>query len=248
MKISQKGINLIKKYEGLRLEAYKPVSTEKYWTIGYGHYGSDVTKGMKITEAKADELLRKDLEKFENYVNKYVKVQLTQEMFDSLVSFSFNVGGGNLQSSTLLKKLNVGNYMGAAEEFAKWTKAGGKTLQGLVRRRADEKVLYLSGGIPNGTTLPPNHTQTKFIAGEIYTTTTNLYIRETPNGNKKDFSQLTANAKKNSLKDSNHKAILRKGTRVTCQEETKLNNGSIWIKIPSGYICGINADGSVYVK
>lgn len=247
MNISQKGINLIKKYEGLRLEAYKPVPTEKYWTIGYGHYGSDVTKGMVITESYAEKLLRKDLEKFENYVNKYVKVPLTQEMFDSLVSFSFNVGGGSLQSSTLLKKLNAGDYTGASEEFGKWTKAGGKTLQGLVKRRTEEKTLFLSGRIPNATTLPSSQTQ-RFTVGKVYTTTTNLYIRETPNGEKKDFDQLTASAKKSSYKDNSNKAILRKGTRVTCQGETKLNNNSIWIKIPSGYICAIDTDGSVYIK
>lgn len=249
MNISQNGVNLIKRYEGLRLKAYKPVKTEKYWTIGYGHYGADVKEGMEITEKHAEELLRQDLKKFEGYVNSYVKVELTQNMYDSLVSFTYNCGAGSLKSSTLLKLLNKGDYKGAAGQFEKWTKGGGKVLPGLVKRRKEEKELFLSGGIPQAK--PNTKTETKnkneFVVGKTYTTTTNLYVRTEPNGSKKAFDLLTSNAKKYSYKDASNNAILRKDTKVTCQKVVKTNN-SVWIKIPSGYICAINTDGSVYIK
>lgn len=144
--ISQEGINLIKKYEGLRTEAYRcPAGIP---TIGYGHTGTvdgkKIEMGMKITEKKAEKLLREDLQRFEKGVSDCVQVPLTQGQFDALVSFSFNLGVGSLQSSTLLKLLNQGKYKDAAEEFGKWVKAGGKILDGLVKRRADEKKLFLS--------------------------------------------------------------------------------------------------------
>lgn len=249
MNISQNGVNLIKRYEGLRLKAYKPVKTEKYWTIGYGHYGADVTEGMEITEKRAEELLRQDLKKFEGYVNSYVKVELTQNMYDSLVSFTYNCGAGSLKSSTLLKLLNKGDYNGAAGQFEKWTKGGGKVLPGLVKRRKEEKELFLSGGIPQakGNTKTETTNKNEFVVGKTYTTTANLYVRTEPNGQKKKFVDLTKNAKQFAYKDASNNAILRKDTKVTCQKIVKTNN-SVWIKIPSGYICAINTDGSVYVK
>ena len=96
MKISQNGINLIKQFEGCRLTAYKPVPTEKYYTIGYGHYGADVAPGMKITQAQADAFLLSDLQKFENAVNA-TGLKLNQNQFDALVSFTYNCGAGNLK-------------------------------------------------------------------------------------------------------------------------------------------------------
>ena len=251
MNISQNGVNLIKRYEGLRLKAYKPVKTEKYWTIGYGHYGADVTEGMEITEKRAEELLRQDLKKFEGYVNSYVKVKLTQNMYDSLVSFTYNCGGGALKSSTLLKLLNKGDYNGAASQFEKWTKGGGKVLPGLVKRRKEEKELFLNGTIPQNTKPENTKTESKnessYIVGKTYVTTANLYVRTEPNGQKKKFADLTKNAKQYAYKDTSNNAILRKDTKVTCQKIVKVNS-SVWIKIPSGYICAINTDGSVYVK
>jgi len=98
MELSLNGINLIKKYEGCRLTAYKPVANEKYWTIGWGHYGEDVTKDMKITQEQADEMLREDLKHYENYVNiNCSHLDLNQNQFDALVSFIYNCGLGNLQ-------------------------------------------------------------------------------------------------------------------------------------------------------
>lgn len=144
MKTSDRGVALIKAHEGLRLTAYTdPVGV---WTIGYGHTTAagppKVERGMKITDAGADAILRQDLAKFEGYVSSAVKVPLNQNEFDALVSFTFNLGPGNLRSSTLLKKLNAGDRAGAADEFLKWTKAGGKTLPGLVKRREAERALF----------------------------------------------------------------------------------------------------------
>ena len=146
MKTSGRGVALIKAHEGLRLTAYPdPVGV---WTIGYGHTTAagppKVERGMKITDAGADAILRQDLAKFEGYVSSAVKVPLNQNEFDALVSFTFNIGPGNLRSSTLLKKLNAGDRAGAADEFLKWTKAGGKTLPGLVKRREAERALFLT--------------------------------------------------------------------------------------------------------
>lgn len=144
MKTSDRGVALIKAHEGLRLTAYTdPVGV---WTIGYGHTTAagppKVERGMKITDAGADAILRQDLAKFEGYVSSAVKVPLNQNEFDALVSWTFNLGPGNLRSSTLLKKLNAGDRAGAADEFLKWTKAGGKTLPGLVKRREAERALF----------------------------------------------------------------------------------------------------------
>lgn len=140
MKTSTVGINLIKKYEGCRLKAYKCPSG--VWTIGYGHT-KDVKKGMKITKAKAEAYLKQDLVTFENAVDKYVKVPINQNQFDALVSFSFNCGAAALKISTLLKKLNKKDYSGSANEFLKWNKSNGKVLKGLTKRRKEERTLFL---------------------------------------------------------------------------------------------------------
>ena len=147
-KIDKKGVELIKSFEGCKLKAYKCLSSETYYTIGYGHYGADVQRDMCITQERAEEMLIEDISKFENTVNKLVKVNLTQSMFNALVSFCYNVGQGNFKSSTLLRKLNKGDYVGASEEFARWNKSCGKILKGLVKRRAKEKAEFLRMGIP----------------------------------------------------------------------------------------------------
>lgn len=140
MKISKQGIELIKKYEGLRLKAYKCPSN--IWTIGYGHT-KNVVKGMYITGKQAESFLKDDLKVFEEAVNSYVKVELNQNQFDALVSFSFNCGTGSLKKSTLLKKLNNKNYEEAANEFLRWNKSNGIVLEGLVKRRKEERELFL---------------------------------------------------------------------------------------------------------
>lgn len=140
-KISQAGIKLIQNFEGCRLTAYKPVPTEKFWTIGWGHYGADVKPGMAITQAKADSMLINDLAKFEAYVNDpaYVPVtkQLNQNQFDALVSFCYNCGAGNLR--TLCKGRTITQI---AQNITKYDKAGGLVLAGLVRRRKAELELF----------------------------------------------------------------------------------------------------------
>jgi lysozyme len=142
MKIGQKGLDLIKSFEGLRLEAY--LCPAKIRTIGFGHTGDDVRDGMKITKEEAEKLLQKDLEKFEKTVSESVKVPINRNQFDALVCFSFNVGPGALKSSTLLKLVNENKFKEAADQFIRWNKANGKELAGLTRRRESEKLLFLT--------------------------------------------------------------------------------------------------------
>lgn len=144
MHISDAGLSLIKSFEGLRLEAYPdPATGGDPWTIGYGHTG-DVEQGQVITEAEADELLRQDVAQFEICVNGALQVPVTQSQFDALVSFAFNVGCRNLRNSTLLRKLNASDDVGAAAEFARWNRAAGQVMAGLTRRREAERDLFMA--------------------------------------------------------------------------------------------------------
>jgi GH24 family phage-related lysozyme (muramidase) len=134
-------IDIIKKHEGLRLEAYMPTPND-VWTIGYGH--THTTKqGMKITAGQAESLLRKDTLWVEKAVNKLVVVPLTQNQFDALSSLVFNIGEGAFSTSTLLRLLNSGDYEGAANQFSRWNKQKGRVLNGLTRRRQEERQLFL---------------------------------------------------------------------------------------------------------
>lgn len=144
MKMSANGLALVKEFEGLRLKAYKcPAAV---WTIGYGHTSAagvpNVTPDMVITKENAEQILKEDMEQYENGVRKYVKVDLTQGQFDALVDFAYNAGVGALAKSTLLKKVNAGKFDEVPAEFMKWTKGGGKELPGLVRRRRAEVKLW----------------------------------------------------------------------------------------------------------
>jgi lysozyme len=144
MNTSQQGLDLIKECEGCVLTAYPdPGTGGEPWTIGVGHTGG-VHPGMTITQEEADELLREDLKTAERAVEALVKVPLSTSQNDALVSFTFNLGAGNLGASTLLKKLNAYDYRGAAAEFDKWTRAGSRVLPGLVTRRAKERALFES--------------------------------------------------------------------------------------------------------
>lgn len=142
--INQSGLTIVKSFEGLELQAYQ--DSVGVWTIGYGHTAAagppDVFPGQRITEAEAENILKKDLELFENGVRELVTVPLTSNQFSALVVFAFNVGLGALGNSTLLRKLNAGDYSGASNEFPRWVKAGGRTLPGLVRRRNAERALF----------------------------------------------------------------------------------------------------------
>jgi lysozyme len=142
MKISNRGLELIKKFEGLELKAYRcPAGV---LTIGYGHTGMDVRTGMTITEAQATELLRKDVARFESAVDRYTHdVTLRQNQFDALVSFAYNVGEQALWSSTLLKRVKANaDDPSIRTEFAKWVHGGGKVLPGLIKRRQLEANMY----------------------------------------------------------------------------------------------------------
>lgn len=146
MKTSKAGIDLIKKFEGCILTAYKPVSAEKYYTIGYGHYGPDVAPGMKISQAQADAFLISDLKKYESAVNSTGLV-LNQNQFDALVSFTYNCGAGNLKKLVKNRSMNQ-----IADALLAYNKGSGKVLAGLTRRRQAERQLFLfktiSGGCP----------------------------------------------------------------------------------------------------
>lgn len=135
-KISEAGIKLIKSFEGCRLTAYKPVSTEEYYTIGWGHYGPDVKQGMTITQAQADAMLEADLVRYEAPVNA-LTIQLNQNQFDALVSFCYNCGAGNLQKLCLGRTTEQ-----IAANMPLYNKGGGNVLAGLVRRRGEELALF----------------------------------------------------------------------------------------------------------
>ena len=139
MEISQEGLSLIKKFEGCELEAYKCAAG--VWTIGYGSTNY-VKEGMKISQERADMLLLEDVEVFEEAVNNLVEVDLEQNQFDALISWTFNLGPTNLKNSTLLKVLNNKDYDGVPAQIKRWNKAGGKVLQGLVRRIEAEALLF----------------------------------------------------------------------------------------------------------
>ncbi len=142
--INAAGLQLIKEFEGLRLDAY--ICPAGVWTIGYGSTGEHVYPGQTISELEAEELLRKDLWRFEDCVSCYVNVGLTNNEYAALVSFAFNCGCGALQESTLLRRLNAGDPKPRvfSEELPKWVRGGGQVLPGLVRRREAEIALALS--------------------------------------------------------------------------------------------------------
>lgn len=146
MQTSDKGIALIKEFEGCKLTAYQ--DSVGVWTIGYGWTqpvdGKPICAGMTIKQETAERLLKTGLVSYESDVSRLVKVGLSQGQFDALVSFTYNLGSRSLSTSTLLRKLNAGDYAGAADEFLRWNKAGGKVLNGLTRRREAERALFLS--------------------------------------------------------------------------------------------------------
>jgi len=141
MNIGKQGLDLIKQFEGLKLKAYKcPAGV---WTIGYGHTKT-VKPNLVITEAEATKLLLKDLAWVEAAVDQHVTSPINQQQYDALCSFTYNVGATALKRSTLVRLLNAGDYEGAAAQFKRWNKAGGKTLRGLTRRREAERALFVS--------------------------------------------------------------------------------------------------------
>ncbi len=149
-RISQTGLDLIKHFEGYSPVVYKDSGGHK--TIGYGH---KLQRGERfdkpLTKAQAEALLRKDVATAERAVGRLIRARLSQPQFDALVSFTFNLGSGNLARSTLRRKLNKGDYAAVPKELRKWVKSKGKTLPGLVRRRNAEGALFMSGTVPSTT-------------------------------------------------------------------------------------------------
>ncbi len=139
MHISKEGIALIKKFEGCELEAYQ--DSVGVWTIGYGHT-KDVEEGLKITQEEAEAMLNTELEEYEGYVEHYVEVPLTQCQFDALVCWTYNLGPTNLKNSTMLTVINQTRFDEVHREIKRWNKAGGEVLNGLVRRREAEALLF----------------------------------------------------------------------------------------------------------
>lgn len=157
--INQTGIDLIKHFESLRLEAYQ--DSGGVWTIGYGHTAGgrndgSIHAGMTIDEQQAEDLLRQDLGRFEQAVEEAVTAPINDNQFAALVSFTFNLGPANLRSSTLLGVLNQADHFAAARQFKQWSRAGGRRLAGLVRRRISERNLFCSFPDPVVPALPDN--------------------------------------------------------------------------------------------
>ena len=155
--LSANGLNLIKSFEGCKLTAYKCLPTEKYYTICYGHYGSDVKAGMKITKAQAEELLLQDCKKAIKNVNSFMsKYNFNQNQFDALVSFAFNVGSINQLTASGTRTLEQ-----ISSKITAYNKSGGRVIAGLVKRRAKEKELF---DTPTSTTVKKSNEE---IAKEV---------------------------------------------------------------------------------
>lgn len=143
MKLSQRGIDLIKRFEGYSSKAYPdPATGGAPWTIGYGTT-KGVKPGMVITAEQAEKMLRDDVAKFESGVSSLITAPTTQGQFDAMVSLAYNIGLGNFGKSTLLKKHNARCYTCAADQFRVWSRANGKVMNGLTKRRAAERQVYM---------------------------------------------------------------------------------------------------------
>lgn len=244
MIISNKGLDLIKKFEGCRLKAYKDPAG--VWTIGWGH-----TKGVKagdeITQEQADKFLRDDLAVYETKVDKYDnKYHWNQNQFDALVSFAYNIGSIDQLTSNGRRSIKT-----ISDKILEYNKAGGKKLEGLVRRRKAEKALFdevvegdssTVNSQPNNST--PKETEAKdeaqaspYKVGGVYTVSVRSALNVRKGAGKNfdlvGFRNLTPDGKAH----ANHYGALLNGTKVTVKE-VKIAGDQIWLKIPSGWICG----------
>lgn len=236
MQTSSRGRELIKKYEGIRLKAYKPVAAEKYWTIGYGHYGADVTEGMEITKERAEELLIADLKKFEKAVNKYMSTyNFNQNQYDALVSFAFNCGAGNLDKLVNYGKRTISEI---ANKIPAYNKGSGRVLKGLVVRRAEEQELFLTPVVNE-----VKHEEFPLGTYEIVASALNVRDGAGKKYRRKTKRELTADGKVH----SNGNGALLKNTKITVSIVVHTDNNSVWGKIPSGWIC-LSENGKQYVK
>lgn len=174
MRTGETGLNLIKGYEGLRMTAHYAPTEE--WTVGYGHTGS-ARHGMSVTEGDAEHLLKDDVQPIEQLISDTVRAPLNQNEHDAVVSLIFNIGEDNWRRSTVLRKLNAGDKLGAASAFELWTKAFVNnelaTLDGLVRRRAAEKSLFLMPTdaalvVPTSDVHPASECEPEFISDKVF--------------------------------------------------------------------------------
>ncbi len=214
MTINNEGLKLIESFEGCRLTAYKPVAAEKYWTIGYGHYGKDVYQGMKITQAQAEEYLKQDVKRFETAVNNLNRAW-TENQFSALVSFAFNCGEVNLK--TLCRNRTAAQI---ADKILLYNKgADAKVLNGLVRRRKAERDLFLKSGSSTATAT----SEVKKVSYKATVTASLLNVRNGVG---------TAAAK---VKVGGNEFQLPKGMAVYIEEEQdgwgKLEGLTAWVKL-----------------
>lgn len=208
MHISDEGMELLKKFEGCRLTAYKAVATETYYTIGYGHYGPDVKKDMIITQEEADALFREDLKTFDGYVNDFLKknqITLNQKQFDALVSFTYNLGPGWMTRTTTIGtylKKGISNYTNQqiVDALIMWNTSGGVVLKALTMRRWIEAVYFLGG-----------------VDGAYTVTIDSLNIRKGPATSYEKVG------------------VVKAGEKVSITEIK--NTGTIWGKTSKGWIC-----------
>ncbi len=230
MKTSEKGIALLKRFEGCRLQAYL-LAGEKFYTIGYGHsYDPAVTAGTVWTQAQAEAALKIDLQKYEGYVSKTVPFPLNQSQFDALVSYTYNRGLGGLRQLVNNSK-TINDY---SENIVKYWGSATRYKDALIKRRKAEKQLFDSGEMTTqaGQAYQP---------GKAYTLQANMHVRQTPGGPMIKFDSFTHDAKQHGHFDDEGNGILDSGTRVTC----KAVSGN-WMLIPSGWVC-IKDDRKVYI-
>lgn len=252
MKISKRGIDLIKQFEGCRLTAYKDPAG--VWTIGYGHTKS-VKQGMKITQEQAEELLKKDLAVYEAKVEKYSKYNWNQNQFDALVSFAYNIGSIDQLTSNGRRSIKT-----ISDKILEYNKAGGKTLEGLVRRRKAEKELFdkavegdsaQKGAEASISTpakekaeeKPQSVVKTPYTAGKVYTISVKSALNVRKGAGKTfgtvGYKNLTPDGRKHAIPSS---GALRNGTKITIQEVKVISDTDVWVRIPSGWICAIDGN------
>lgn len=225
---STRMVDIIKTYEGFSPKAVRLTGEDEY-TIGYGHYGSDVHAGDTITEAEATALMKKDLKVFENAVKNAVKVDITQSQFDALVSLSYNIGTGAFASSDTVKALNEGKVGHAAVDIPSWRRGMGyQILPGLEKRRQTELEF--------------------FAAGEDFTLTDCMNVRTGAGTNYpvKTVSQITVNGRENAVnRSASAQAVFREGTEITALEVKAVYSPQrvdVWFRCPSGWICARMGD------
>ena len=231
-----KAIELIKKFEGCRLEAYKDAGGT--WTIGYGHTNG-VQQGDKITQDQANQYLAEDVAAHASRVEKYQsKYQFNENQYNALVSFAYNIG--NIDTLTLNGTRTKEQIL---QHIGDYVYCKGRRLEGLAKRRWLEALLYNE---PTSEDKKNEDSTISYKVGNIYTLQANVIVRATPSktGKKVGYGGFTADGKKH---DPDKNGSLNKGTQVTCKDVKMDSAGNIWIKCPSGWLAAIY-NGEVLIK